>query len=193
MRTSWGRSESTSQGRPLNLRLRPPLGVISGRPQDVRLRRPLDVRSGRSNRIFRGCPGDVGGERPRDVLGANICRLVICDEEYIWNPSNCKCERDKSCNFGEYLDYENCKCRNRLVDKLIEERDENIEERSLVKINSKKCKHNSYILYIVLFSIFFTSNIGIATYFVYYKYINHNKENVSVYDYVYHRKNYYIM
>ena len=29
----------------------------------------------RSNRIFRGRPGDVGGGRPRDVLGTNICRL----------------------------------------------------------------------------------------------------------------------
>ena len=35
----------------------------------------------------------------------------ICDKGYIWNPSNCKCECDKSCDFGEYLDYENCKCR----------------------------------------------------------------------------------
>ena len=169
----------------MNVRLGLPLDVISGRPQDVRSGHPRDGQI--------GSLGDVLGTLEGNVLGANICRLVICDEEYIWNPSNCKCERDKSCNFGEYLDYENCKCRNRLVDKLIEERDENIEERSLVKINSKKCKHNSYILYIVLFSIFFTSNIGIATYFVYYKYINHNKENVSVYDYVYHRKNYYIM
>ena len=103
---------------------------------------------------------------------------------------NDECECDKSCDFGEYLDYENCKCRKRLVDKLIEECNENIEETSLIKINSTKCKSNSCILYIVLFSIFFTINIGIATYFIYYKYINHNKENVSVYDYVYHAKNY---
>ena len=95
---------------------------------------------------------------------------------------------DKSCDFGEHLDYENC--RKRLVDKLIEECNENIEETSLIKINSTKCKHNSCILYIVLFSILFTINIGIATYFVYYKYVNHNKENVSVYDYVYQRKHY---
>ena len=40
----------------------------------------------------------------------------------------------------------------------------------------------SCILYIVLFSIFFTINVGIATYFVYYKYTNRNKENVSKYD-----------
>ena len=78
----------------------------------------------------------------------------------------------------------------RLIDKLIEECNENIEKDSLIKINSAKCKSNSCILYIVLFSIFFTIKIGIATYFVYYKYLNHNKENVSVYDYVYQRKNY---
>ena len=70
----------------------------------------------------------------------------ICDKGYIWNPSYFKCECDKSCDFGEYLDYGNCKCRKRLVEKLIEECNENIEETSLIKINSKKCKHNSYIL-----------------------------------------------
>ena len=114
----------------------------------------------------------------------------MCDKEYIWNPSNCKCECDKSCDFGEYLEYENCKCRRRLIDKLIEECNENIAETSLIKIYSAKCKSNSCILYIVLFSILFTINIGIVTYFVYYKYLNHKKENVSVYDYVYQRKNY---
>ena len=40
-------------------------------------------------------------------------------------------------------------------------------------------------LHIVLFSIFFTINVGIGTYFVYYKYVNLNKGNVSRYDYVY--------
>ena len=77
-----------------------------------------------------------------------------------------------------------------MVDKLIKECNENTEENSLIKINSKKFKSNSCMLYILLFSIFFTINVGIATYFVYCKYINHNKENVSVYDYVYQRKNY---
>ena len=75
-----------------------------------------------------------------------------------------------------------------MADKLIEECNENIGETSLIKINSTKCKSNSCMLYIVLFSRFFIINIGITTYFAYYKYINH-KENVSVYDYVYQRKN----
>ena len=66
-RSSRGRPESTSQGRPLNVRLGRPLDVISGRPQDVRLGRPRDGQI--------GSLGDVGGGRPRDVLGTNICRL----------------------------------------------------------------------------------------------------------------------
>ena len=111
----------------------------------------------------------------------------VCDKGYIWNPSNCKCECDKSCYFGEYLDYENCKCRKKLVDKLIEECHENIEETSLIEINSTKRKHNSCILYIVLFSILFTTIVGIGAYFVYYKYTSPNKINLSkYYDYVYH-------
>ena len=57
----------------------------------------------------------------------------ICNKRYIWNLSNCKCECDKLCDFGEYLDYENRKCRKRLIDKLIKECNENIEGNSLIK------------------------------------------------------------
>ena len=52
----------------------------------------------------------------------------ICDKRFISNPSNCECEYYKSCNVGEYLDYENCKCRKKLVNKLIEECTKNGEE-----------------------------------------------------------------
>ena len=41
----------------------------------------------------------------------------MCDKGFIWNPSNC--EYDKARDIGEYLDYENCKCRKKLVHKLI--------------------------------------------------------------------------
>ena len=46
---------------------------------------------------------------------------------FIWNPSNCDCECDKSCDVGEFLDYENRKCRKKLADKLVEECSENID------------------------------------------------------------------
>ena len=113
-----------------------------------------------------------------------------------------ECECDKSCDAGEYLDYENCKCRKKLVDKLAErcfseECTENIDEVKIAEITSMELHSTENIhkcisctLYIVLFSMIFTINIGIATYFVYYKYMNRNKENVSRYDYVYQATNY---
>ena len=56
-----------------------------------------------------------------------------CDKGFTWNPSNCKCECDKGYDGGEYIDYENCKCRKKLVDALVEECTENINETSLIK------------------------------------------------------------
>ena len=54
------------------------------------------------------------------------CKELIdvgrCDKGFIWNPSNYGCECGKPCDIGEYLDYENCKCRKRLVHKLVENR-----------------------------------------------------------------------
>ena len=85
-----------------------------------------------------------------------------------------------------------------MVNKLIDKCTETVDEMKLTKItlaeneNSYKC--NSCILYIVLFSIFFTINVGIGAYFAYYKYINTRiviKKNVSrYYDYVYQTENY---
>ena len=51
------------------------------------------------------------------------CKKLIgkgrCNNGFIWNPSIF--EFDKLCNIGQYLDYENCKCRKKLIDKLVEE------------------------------------------------------------------------
>ena len=108
----------------------------------------------------------------------------VCDKYFIWNRNNCECECNKSCDFSECLDYKNFKCRKRLVNKLVEKCNETIDEVKLTKIeNSYKC--NSCILYIVLFSIFFTINAGIGGCFAYYKYTNRNKNLSRYYDYVY--------
>ena len=100
--------------------------------------------------------------------------IILC---FIWNPSNCECECDKNCDFNEYLDYENCKCRKKLIDKLINEGTEIIEEVKLAKItpmelnsaeNENENKYSSCRAYIVLMIVLFTICIGITTYFVYY-------------------------
>ena len=73
----------------------------------------------------------------------------------------------------------------KMVDKLIEcssaeKCAKNVEEAKLAKIisteNENKHKCNSCTLYIVFFSIIFTINIGIVTYFIYCKYWNCNKK-----------------
>ena len=58
------------------------------------------------------------------------------DKGFIWNSSNCECECDKECDVGEYLGYENCKCRKKLVAPLIEEYTETVQEVKLAKNNS---------------------------------------------------------
>ena len=93
----------------------------------------------------------------------------VCNKGFIWNPSNYECECDKSCDVGEHLDYSNCKCRKKLIDKLVEECTESIDEVKITEITQAENEHkcSSCTLYIVLFSIFFTIIIGIGIYFVY--------------------------
>ena len=117
----------------------------------------------------------------------------VCNKGYAWNPSNCECKCDKTCDLGEYLDYEDCKCRKMLVDKLAEECNENIDEEKLTEIASFEHKNESscyYTVLIVLGVIELAVSIGVGAYFT-YRYINCNKENVSAYDYVYDSKNYW--
>ena len=75
-----------------------------------------------------------------DKYGCECQKLIdkgLCDEGINWNPSNCECECDKSYDLGEYLDYENCKCRKKLVDKLAEECTENIDEAKITRENKR--------------------------------------------------------
>ena len=106
----------------------------------------------------------------------------MCDERFIWNPSNCECECDKNCDFSEYLDFENCKCRKKLVHKLIDECTETIEEVKLAKItfgeNEDENKYTSCRVYIVLMIVVFTIFTRITIYFIYYNW-SLIKNNVS--------------
>ena len=117
----------------------------------------------------------------------------ICNKGFIQNPSNCECECDKSYDVGEYLDYAKCKCRKKLIDKLVEECTENIDEIKIVRAalfeRRNKCK-SSFTIYVVLITIAFTMSVGIGSYFIYYKCMNHNKKAASKYDYVYQTSNY---
>ena len=106
-----------------------------------------------------------------------------CDKGSIWNPCNCEC--DKLCDVGEYLDYENCKCRKKLVDKLVEECIETVEKVKIAENkNENTYKCNSCTMYIVLFSILFTINVGIGAYFAYFHKILLVKQQFIKYNFI---------
>ena len=108
----------------------------------------------------------------------------MCDKGFIFNPSNCECECDKSCSIGECLDYSNCKRRKKIVDLLVEECTENIDETKLVNItvenknNSRCTSYDVYKMLFWIFFIFFIISSGIIIYFVYLKYVNRIKYNL---------------
>ena len=97
-------------------------------------------------------------------------QIIDCYKEFIWNPSNRECEYGKSSDVREYLDYENCKCRKKLVDKLNKECTENVDEIKIARVALFEHRNEcvcSYTIYVVLAVIVLTISIGIGAYFVY--------------------------
>ena len=94
----------------------------------------------------------------------------VCNKGSTWNRSNCGCECDKSSDAGEYLDYENCNCRKKLVDKLFEQCTENIDEVKITRMalfeHENECVC-SYTICFVLAVIILIFSIGIGAYFAY--------------------------
>ena len=117
----------------------------------------------------------------------------MCDKGFIWNPSNCESECHKLWDVGEYLDYKNCKYRNKLFDKLLEECSENIDGNEMIynetldlislntiPLNNYKKMCNSCTIYIVLFTIFFIISICISSVIIYFhRYLNSSSNNIT--------------
>ena len=71
---------------------------------------------------------------------------------------------------------------------LIEKCTEKIDEVKITGMalfeRGNECK-SSCTIYDVLFVIVFTISIRVGTYFIYYKYMNHDEKTASKYDYAY--------
>ena len=111
----------------------------------------------------------------------------ICDKGFIWTPSTCECESDKSYRIGEYLDYKSCVCRNTLIDRLVEDCTNVIDENKIYKetfnvipldtISSNDCA--SCTLNVVLFAVFLTTTVIISSVFIHFHWYSKKEENVS--------------
>ena len=124
------------------------------------------------------CRLDISVCNKKQIQNEDKCRCEfkaliekgIRDKVFISNPSNCECECDKSCDVGEYLDYENWKCRKRLIDKPVEEYSENVDEKKLHlnKINDYEKICSSCSVHVVLLVIFFLLRIRVSSVFIYF-------------------------
>ena len=95
----------------------------------------------------------------------------MCDKDFIWNSSNCNCECDELFDIWEYLDYENCKCRKKLIDKLVQECSENIDGNEMISnstLNDYKNICNFCTICILLFVIIFLRIISISSAIIYF-------------------------
>ena len=80
----------------------------------------------------------------KQIWNSDTCRcdcnedfagIISCDKGYRWNPSTCECQCDMWCKPGQYLDYQKCVCKNRLIGKVISECTSLINE---TMMNNKK-------------------------------------------------------
>ena len=106
-----------------------------------------------------------------------------CDKGFTWNLSNCECECGKSCDVGEYLDYKNCKCRKRLIDKIVKECGKNIDGNEMIyngTLNDYGKICNSCTVYVLLLVIFFITSVSISSIFIYFHwYLKRRYTNIT--------------
>ena len=100
--------------------------------------------------------------------------VVGCDKGYTWNPSTCECQCNMWCKPGQYLDYKNCICKNKLIGRLIEECTSIINE---TMINNKDSGNNNNLqnVFIGLFSVAVLIGIICFCVFAYFKWCKSKK------------------
>ena len=86
--------------------------------------------------------------------------IINCTKEYTWNPSTCECQCDTWCKPGQYLDHENCICKNKLIGRVIEECTSIINETMINNnkdniTNNNNSNNNTYLILFIVFLIGF--------------------------------------
>ena len=103
------------------------------------------------------------------------CLSSVCNNKQRSKNDKCRCEskelidkgicdKGEYLDVGEYLDYKNCKCRKKLIDKLVEECIENFWRKTIFS----EMVFNSYTIYIVLFVIFLIISTSIRSACIYF-------------------------
>ena len=92
----------------------------------------------------------------------------------MWNPSTCKCQCDKWCKPGQYLDHKNYVCKNKLVGRIIGECTSVFNEAMTNNIDNKDNDNTITYIFIGLFSILLFGIVCFCV-FAYFKWIKGKK------------------
>ena len=101
--------------------------------------------------------------------------IMTCNKGYMWNPSTCACECDMWCKPGQYLDYKNCFCKNKLIGRVISKCTSLINETMIS--NKKNISNDDTITNIFngLFSVLLFIGIVCFRIFAYFKWVKGKK------------------
>ena len=92
--------------------------------------------------------------------------IMSCNKGYMWNRSTCACECDMWCKPDQYLDYQKCVCKNKLIGRVIAECTRVINETMINNITN---------IFIGLFSVVMFIGIVRFCVFAYFKWFKGKK------------------
>ena len=115
----------------------------------------------------------------KQIWNSDTCRcdcdedfagIISCDKGYTWNPSTCECQCNMWCTPGQYLDYKNCVCKNKLVGRLIEECTSIINETMMNNDNYDNVNNYYYsVMAYVFIGLFLIALVICFCVFAYFK------------------------
>ena len=109
----------------------------------------------------------------------DLASIINCTKGYMWNPSTSECQCDIWCKPGQYLDYEKCVCKNKLIGRVIEECTSAINETMINKKDNIDNDNTLTNIFIGLFSIVMFILIVCFCVFVYFKWFKNKKNNYN--------------
>ena len=124
------------------------------------------------------------GDTCRCDCNEDFAGIINCTtKRYTWNPSTCECQCDTWCKPGQYLDHKNCVCKNKLVDRLIEECTSVINETMMN--NNYYDNDNDYDYNTIIYASigFFLLAIICFCVFAYFKWFKNKYTNNTIYTY----------
>ena len=101
----------------------------------------------------------------------------------MWNPSTCACECGMWCKPGQYLDYQKCVCKNKLIGKVISKCTSFINESMMNNNNNIVNDNTTENIFIGLFSLLISIGIICFCVFAYFKWIkgkNYVKKDLRI-------------